>query len=273
MTQLSKPTADHNTTTNGPLKIGANPVLDINGIPVADLSNSEALALMLDQISDNVHCKISFLNAHNANVAARDAAFRKALGEFVLLPDGVGVDMGAKLLRGRKFKANLNGTDFIPSLLAEAKQPLKIALYGGRPGTADKAAKTFRTHNAAHNIRVLGHGFIDQAEQQQMLAEMQSWHPDVILVALGVPLQELWIADNLTADHCKLAFGVGALLDFAAGNVPRAPVWVRRLRAEWIYRLAHEPVRLAKRYLIGNPVFLARVMRSKLNQTIVGKSK
>ena len=80
---------------------------------------------------------------------------------------------------------------------------------------------------------------------------------------MGVPRQELWIARNLTKQHCILPIAVGALLDFLSGSVPRAPGWMRTLRLEWLFRLIIEPRRLWRRYIVGNPLFLARVLYQK----------
>jgi N-acetylglucosaminyldiphosphoundecaprenol N-acetyl-beta-D-mannosaminyltransferase len=84
-----------------------------------------------------------------------------------------------------------------------------------------------------------------------------------LLVALGAPRQDVWIARHLAELGVKVALGVGGLLDFFSGRIPRAPVWVRRLGMEWCYRLYQEPRRLAGRYLLGNPVFLTCVLRER----------
>lgn len=81
-----------------------------------------------------------------------------------------------------------------------------------------------------------------------------------MVVALGSPKQEIWIADNAAATGAKMFFGVGALFDFMSGRTDRAPRWVRRLRFEWMYRLAREPRRLWRRYLVGNVAFLRDAM-------------
>ena len=83
---------------------------------------------------------------------------------------------------------------------------------------------------------------------------------------MGVPRQELWIARHIDARHCTLPIAVGALLDFLSGTVPRAPLWMRQLRLEWLFRLWVEPGRLWRRYVVGNPLFLLRVIRQKLSR-------
>ena len=83
---------------------------------------------------------------------------------------------------------------------------------------------------------------------------------DVVLVAMGNPDQELWLRNNFGATGCRLGFAVGALFDFIVGEAQRAPVWVRTARLEWIYRLAHEPRRLWRRYVLGNPIFMLRIL-------------
>jgi exopolysaccharide biosynthesis WecB/TagA/CpsF family protein len=90
---------------------------------------------------------------------------------------------------------------------------------------------------------------------------------------MGVPRQELWIARNITPDHCTMPMAVGALLDFVSGAVPRAPKWMRQLRLEWVFRLIVEPSRLWQRYILGNPVFLARVIRQKFSSRIALEGK
>lgn len=240
------------------------PMRRVLGVHVADLSLDEALQFAYGRLLLKQFTAITFLNAHNGNITQRDSNFARVLNDFTVLPDGVGVDIAAKVLYGEKFKDNLNGTDFIPALLRSSPQPLKIALYGAKPGIAKKAAENFAQIDDRHVYRVAGHGFIGLVEQNAMLDELSKWQPDIVLVAKGVPAQELWINDNLTAKHCILAFGVGALFDFTADNVSRAPKWMRTARIEWLYRLVQEPKRMWRRYILGNPLFLIHVIKQKM---------
>lgn len=91
-----------------------------------------------------------------------------------------------------------------------------------------------------------------------MIDDINASGADIVLVALGVPAQELWLHRNADKLNANLTLGVGALFDFLAGNVTRAPKMVRKAKMEWVWRLAMEPRRMARRYLLGNVEFMAR---------------
>lgn len=206
--------------------------------------------------------RINFMNAHCFNVMARNRQYAAAVNSSdYLLPDGIGVALAAKMT-GHKLTENLNGTDFIPAILEEAAQRGKsVYLFGGTPGTADRAA-----NNLIHkipNLRIAGvrDGYAQAQNDAEIIADMNASGADIVLVALGVPMQELWLHRNAPYINAELTMGVGAALDFFAGNVSRAPALVRKAKCEWVWRLALEPRRLAKRYLAGNPSFLARAAK------------
>lgn len=240
------------------------PVRAILGVPVIALPWKEALELMRHYIRNKRFTRVTWLNAHNANLAHTEPEFRRSLDHFLVLPDGIGVDIASKVLHGAPFPANLNGTDFTPALLQAETDPLRIGLIGARPEVVEKAAARFRQIAPQHEVRVISDGFFRAADGPRILQSLQGFSPHILLVAMGVPRQEMFMAQNLTADHCTLAFGVGALFDFMAGVVPRAPPIVQKLRFEWLYRLAQEPARLWRRYIVGNPLFLLRVLLAKL---------
>ncbi|RNC96429.1 MAG: WecB/TagA/CpsF family glycosyltransferase [Oricola sp.] len=237
---------------------------DILGVAVADLTEKDALDMVHAAIDRKTYRPIAFLNANNANIGVDDAAFRAVLSRFTVLSDGVGVDVAAKMLYGTAFRANLNGTDFVPALFRSARRPMKVGLFGARPGVAELAAGHFGTVDPRHDYRALADGFVDAAGEAALLDTLTQWKPDILLVALGVPRQEKWIVERLTPDHCTVPIAVGALFDLSTGEVPRAPLLLRRARSEWVYRLWREPRRLWRRYIVGNPVFLARVLRQRL---------
>ena len=127
--------------------------------------------------------------------------------------------------------------------------------------SSDLAAKALVAQSPHHDIQALSDGYLDQARTKSVLDGLRTTCPDILLVAMGNPAQELWIDAHITPDHAHVAIGVGALFDFLAGEVARAPRLFQRLRIEWLFRLAQEPRRLYRRYLVGNPLFLWRVVR------------
>lgn len=234
---------------------------DVGGVQIAVMERDEAIAAVTGAIAAGGHIKLAFCNANLVNEAARDPSLRRSLSTFLVLADGIGVDIGSRLLYGRSFPANLNGTDFIPALLASRQRPLRVALLGGRPGVADRAAAELAQRYPAHRFDVVSHGYYAPAEEAQLLDRLRAERPDLLLVAMGNPAQERFIAEKLRPEHCAVAAGIGALFDFLASEVARAPALLRSMRLEWLYRLGLEPRRLWRRYVLGNPAFLLRVLR------------
>lgn len=233
----------------------------ILGVRIEDLSRDSAIALIDERLAAGLETKICFANAQALNVACDNPDFRKALADFVVLNDGLGTDLACRLKFGHPFTENLNGTDFVPDYLGRTDQTLRIYLVGTNDDTVARAAEVLGHAYPRHSVVGYRNGFFqDRQDIEQTCAEIRQSTANCLLVGMGNPLQELWIAEHGGKTGAKLFFGVGALLDFQAGRVPRAPEWLRSLRCEWIYRLAQEPRRLARRYLIGNLVFLGRVM-------------
>ncbi|MFM9975469.1 MAG: WecB/TagA/CpsF family glycosyltransferase [Beijerinckiaceae bacterium] len=234
------------------------------GVAISDLSKEAALHFLQAQIAQNRHVKLAFCNAHTANIAWGNPDLRHCLRDFTVFADGLGVDIAAKVLHGSPFAANLNGTDFVPELVHSFDKPLRIAMIGGRPAIAEIAARRLAAFTPQHSFAPLLHGFGDAAEIASFMQQLESSPVDVLLVAMGNPRQERWIAQHIDKRHATLAIGVGALFDFMADAVPRAPAWLRDMRMEWLFRLAQEPKRLFGRYVLGNPLFLLRVAIVKL---------
>ncbi|MBE7183465.1 MAG: WecB/TagA/CpsF family glycosyltransferase [Methylobacterium mesophilicum] len=235
----------------------------ILGVAVAPMRRRQAIARLQDLLAQKLFTRVGFLNAHTANLAHTDPEFAASLGDFLILPDGIGVDLASKLLYGEAFPENLNGTDFVPAFLASVGRPLRVGLIGAKAHHGEGAAAALRHAAPQHSVFVVHHGFFSPEEEPLILERIKTLHLDVLLVAMGVPRQELWITRKIGPEHCLMPIAVGALLDFLSGAVPRAPLWLRRLRMEWLFRLALEPVRLWRRYVLGNPLFLYRVCRQK----------
>ncbi len=222
------------------------------------------MAQTLEQIDEMVagpqaHPKIcAFINADCLNQYYTKPEYAELLAQAdLVMPDGIGVEIAAKW-QGTPVQDNINGTDMLPLL---CRMPHSIYLLGAAPGIAEKARENLKRDFP--NVRIVGvdHGyFADAAAEKAAIERVNQAKPDILLVAMGVPRQEKWLFKHREELNCKVAMGVGGLFDFASGRIPRAPKWMLKMKIEWTYRLYNEPIRLFKRYIIGNPVFLWRVL-------------
>ena len=200
---------------------------------------------------------LAFVNAHAMNSAAVSKRFFDSLmSADIVLRDGMGMAILLKMLN-QSPGLNLNGTDLIPKILK---------LYAGRSialfGTQDPYLRTARdkvvTQLAPGSRVETTHGFLDTTDYVKLAA---AHRPELIVLGMGMPKQEE-VACTLRAAvgyPCLIVCG-GAIIDFMGGKTSRAPAWMRRAGLEWAYRLALEPKRLFQRYVVGNPVFLARAV-------------
>lgn len=233
----------------------------ILGVDIHVMRRTEAVDT-LDRLSDgSVPIGVGFANAHALNVASADQTAREELGKLLIFNDGIGVALASRILYRWHFPDNLNGTDFVPTYLDATRRSFRIFLLGARPGVAERAARALVPPGSRHRVVGVHHGYFNHDRDGEIADRIKQSGADLLLVALGNPAQEIWISRNLRATGCSLAFGVGGLFDFAAENVPRAPLWMRMQGLEWLYRLMQEPGRMWRRYLLGNWLFLGRVAR------------
>lgn len=236
-----------------------------------NMTQSEAVTRILDRVLARQGGRMFYANAHTMVTAAANKRLEGALAQTdLLMADGSGVRWGSKL-RGTPIEHNLNGTDLVPALCkAGAAKGLSIFLLGADPGIAEQAAFNLKDKYPGLVIAGTRNGYFANDQIDEVLEEIREAQPHLLLVAMGVPRQELWIdkhSDKLPNIACM---GVGGLFDFMAERVPRAPMLMRKIGFEWLWRLLLEPKRLWKRYIIGNMVFMALVaidaVKEKLQQ-------
>ena len=170
-----------------------------------------------------------------------DAAYAAAVnGAKLVLADGVG-DLCAARILGTPLPGRVAGADLVPRLLARlAERGGSVFLYGARPGVAERAGESLQS--ACPGLRIAGteNGYI--SDETALLEALEREKPDLLLLGLGAPRQELWMARNRQKINAVM-IGVGGLLDVFAGDIPRAPESWQRLGLEWLYRLLREPMR------------------------------
>jgi alpha-1,3-mannosyltransferase len=234
----------------------ARAILDV---PIDVHTYNDALELLDDRFSKGEQATVVFANAHTLNNTFRNDEARAALRGSIVFNDGIGVNLASRLLFGKWFPENLNGTDFMPDYLRHTKHRLRVFFLGAKPGVAERAARHLMSVNARHQIAGCHHGYFDESDGARVAEEIRRSGADVLLVAMGDPMQELWLKNHFEQTACRFGFAVGGLFDFMAHEVPRAPQWVQALCMEWLYRMLQEPRRLWRRYLVEMPVFMLRV--------------
>ena len=204
---------------------------------------------------DNFSCR--FVVTPNVDHAVmlqeRDDVRRVYEDAHLILADGFPLIVASRILK-KPLPERVAGSELVPLLFAKATsdQPVRVFLLGAAPGVADRAAGII--HDKWKGVEIVGTyspplGFEHDDDENRKIEEMVSnASPDILVLGLGAPKQELWIHQHRENIHAKVALCVGATIDFIAGEKPQAPVWMRRSGLEWIHRVISEPRRLAKRY-------------------------
>jgi N-acetylglucosaminyldiphosphoundecaprenol N-acetyl-beta-D-mannosaminyltransferase len=224
----------------------------LGGLKIQTMTREESLSEVAHR---NSPARVYFVNAHCVVVADENPQYADAVNraEYVF-NDGAGVEAACKIL-GIPLKDNLNGTDWIPALLdrlATDTRNYRIFFLGGRPELVAEKSDYFSKRWPNLETVGLHHGFYE--EDVAVLDKIRKAKPDILLVGMGVPRQELFLDRHwatLIASGITLGIAGGAVFDFMSGTVPRAPHWMQKMRLEWMYRLWIEPRRLWRRYLVG----------------------
>lgn len=230
-------------------------------IPIDNITMDEAIAAVEHAVDTRTSTKVYFVNTFYMNLAWEDEPYRQAVvrGDHVF-GDGTGIRMASRLVR-RPVVDNVNGTDMIFPLCALCqRRAFKMYLLGCAPGVAEGMKDWIESEYPGTQVVGFHHGYFDrQTENEAIVQAINESGAEVLLVGFSAPLQELWIDKNAAKLRCPVMMGVGGLFDVYAGDKPRPSLLLRKLGLEWFGRLMHEPRRLWRRYLVGNPLFLWRV--------------
>lgn len=242
-----------------------DPRFSILGVQILNVTIPRALELLESHLRnrDDKTRSVFFVNAHTLNLAAGDSQYRAILnsGDYVF-NDGTGVRWAARL-QGVRILDNLVGTDFTPTMMQSiAGRGYSYFMLGGDERTVAIAAEYAQKMFPDWTLCGCHHGYILNSPEltSAVIEKINSARPDVLLVGMGNPFQERWIYQYHDRLHVPICMGIGGLFDYWAGNVSRTPQWLRNLGHEWIWRLFQQPSDKFYRYLVGSPLFLARIM-------------
>lgn len=234
-------------------------VLDIS---IDTVTMSEAVARLEQFITKKTPHLIATANAEMVMLAQEDQELATILRQCdLVVPDGAGVVWAARH-QGYLVPERVAGYDLSQNLLAQAAgRGYSVFMFGSQPETIDKAKKT--ALRLYPGLRIVGtrEGYFTAKDEPSIIQSIRAAKPDILLVALGVPKQEKWLAKNLSDLRVPVCMGVGGTFDVMAGTVKRAPLWMQRLSLEWLFRLLLQPQRVIR--MMALPRFAFKVLLGK----------
>jgi N-acetylglucosaminyldiphosphoundecaprenol N-acetyl-beta-D-mannosaminyltransferase len=266
----ARPAAQSVATFDRPVNPAtARPRVRLLGIEIDALHMPEAVAQVRDWVTsrDGTCHYVVTPNVDHAVLFQENEALRRAYAEAgLVLADGAPLVLASRWL-GKPLPERVAGSDLVPALFDATceNSSLRVFLLGGAPGVAERAAANVAARWPA--VTVVGtasppQGFErDSAQNADILARIAKECPNVVLIGLGAPKQELWVWQHRREISAPVALCIGATIDFLAGERTRAPRWMRRAGLEWLYRIGTEPRRLGRRYARDAGIFPRLVWR------------
>jgi N-acetylglucosaminyldiphosphoundecaprenol N-acetyl-beta-D-mannosaminyltransferase len=238
----------------------------ILGVTVDEVTQEGVEERILGSVRQKRKDVYSYVNIHAVNLAYQYPRFRRILNAaWTTYCDGEGVRLGARIL-GFHLPRRIVLSYWVWRLCEIfERENVSIFLLGSRAENVALASTILSARFPRLRIAGYHHGYFDKSsvENDGVLAMIEHEKPDVLFVGFGMPLQEYWIEENLERIRAAAILSCGSMIDYVAGVKPLTPTWMANHGLEWLYRLLREPGRLWRRYLIGNPLFLLRVLSEK----------
>jgi N-acetylglucosaminyldiphosphoundecaprenol N-acetyl-beta-D-mannosaminyltransferase len=255
----------HEVRSGRPAPEDSNTRIELLGVEVDALCADQFRALVQAAVARRKPCIIGNHNLHSVYLFHRDQRMRMfyALATRVLIDGMPLVFLGRLLGKPLRSVHRLASVDWIYPLVAEcARQGWRVFFLGSKPGVSERAQQELVSMFPGLTMEG-AHGYFsvdaDGPDNRQIIERINRFRPQVLLVGMGMPRQEHWILDNWRQIQADVVLSVGACMDFVAGTLPMAPRWMGRCGLEWTWRLASEPRRLWRRYLV-EPWFIARLL-------------
>ena len=236
--------------------------VDVLGISFDEVSIEQAVSRACKIMLGGEKAYIVTPNPEIVWACRRNEPLRDAVnGAGMVLPDGIGIIIGARIL-GTPFRAGrVPGVDFAAALFGKmAESGLSVFLLGAKPGVAELAGGNLAEKYPGLRIAGVADGYF--TDDGAVIEKINAANPSLLLVCLGAPKQELWMAKNSGRLTVPLCAGLGGALDIFAGKAKRAPVFFRRFGIEWLYRIAREPHRIIR--CLKLPLFVLAVVARRI---------
>jgi N-acetylglucosaminyldiphosphoundecaprenol N-acetyl-beta-D-mannosaminyltransferase len=246
-----------------PRNVGAS--FHLLGVRIDRIRRTDLLDSLMTALQVRRRTIVAYANAYTVETATRNANLRKFFNAAanIVFCDGVGVQLAARLAGLAPPPERFTPPDWIDDLCTRcAALGYRIALLGDKPGVAARAAARLQGKHPDLHIAACESGYFDARPDAEanitLIQRLNAVHADVLLVGMGTPRQELWVHDNAERIEAPAILVVGALFSYLGGAQSRAPRWMTDHGLEWLGRLAAEPARMWKRYLVDLPRFLIK---------------
>lgn len=243
--------------------------LFFGGIPIDLIGIDNFTYQLRTWVQNNDKRFVTYLNVHNSVLVTENEEYLALLKDADLVyPDGWGPVIAARILAGVR-GSRVNAADFIDDLLAKLNETkVKIYLLGDTQEIVEKAG--MEIEKKYKNIKICGtkNGFFNNNESKSIVSDINLKRPNLVLVGMGSPKQELWINDNYKKLPNAVYWSVGGLFNYIAKSRSRAPEWMRNYGFEWLYRFFQEPKRLWRRYTLENVKFALILLREILRRRV-----
>lgn len=246
------------------------PPINILGVQVHPLTVDQLHEELAQLIETDSHAEVLHVNVHGMNLSADNPWLRDYLNQAeIVFCDGAGIILGARIL-GQHIPERITYADWMWQLAEfAAARGYSFYFLGAKPGIAQTAADRMIERFPELKIAGVRDGYFNKdnghPDNEAVLADINAARPNILIVGMGMPMQERWLLDNWNRIDANIALTGGAVFDYISGDLKRAPTWMTDNGLEWLGRLLIEPRRLWQRYIVGNPVFLARVIRERLH--------
>ena len=241
--------------------------INILGVRVNDVDAKALERSIIDCVEQKKKATFAYANVHAINIAQRNQRFREFLNNSdILYCDGEGLRLAARVL-GATPPRRTALTHWIWDLARTLEERrYSVYLLGGRNEVVAGAVRRLCGRYPCLKLAGYHHGYFDKSEKESaaVIMTINSVKPNVLFVGFGMPEQEMWVERNLTQLEVNAVILCGGMFDYLAGESTVAPRWMSVNGMEWLHRLLHDPARLWKRYLLGNPVFLFRILLQRL---------
>jgi N-acetylglucosaminyldiphosphoundecaprenol N-acetyl-beta-D-mannosaminyltransferase len=240
--------------------------VDVLGVAVDALDQPVAVRRIEGWIERGEANYVCVTGVHGVMEACSDRTIRDVHTRAgLVVPDGMPL-VWAGHYAGARWMGRVYGPDLMLAVLARSIEPgWRHFFYGGREGVPELLAERLTARMPGLNVvGTYSPPFrpLTDAEDEAVVERIRACEPHVVWVGISTPKQERWMAGHVERLGAAVLVGVGAAFDFHAGLQPQAPRWLQRSGMEWAYRMAHEPRRLARRYLRNNPRFVGRILRT-----------